>query len=46
MQLNESVQSSPFVGYNEKQNRRVVGRNMARSCYLKLQSYYQITARP
>ena len=47
--LNESVWSSPLVGYNKKQNRRVVdlvGRNTGGSCYQKLRSYYQITARP
>ena len=37
--LNESVWSSPLVGYNKKQNRRVVDlrwKKRARSCYQKL----------
>ena len=47
--LNESVWSSPLVWYNKKQNRRVVDlrwKKRAGSCYQKLHSYYQITARP
>ena len=38
--LNESVWSSPLVGYNKKQNRR----NVVGSCYQKLRIYYKITA--
>ena len=47
--LNESVWSSPLVGYDKMQNRRVVDlrwKNAAGSCYQKFRSYYQITSRP
>ena len=47
--LNESVWSSPLVGYNKKQKRRswtyLGKKNAAGSCYQKLHSYYQITTR-
>ena len=43
--LNESVWSSPLVGYNKKQNQRYVGRT-AGSCNEKWYSYYHVTARP
>ena len=48
--LNDSVWSSPLVGYNKKQTEgswTYIGRNVARSCYQqKFRSYYQITTRP
>ena len=47
--LNESDWSSPLVGYNKKQKRRVMDlrwKKRGRSCYQMLRSYYQITTRP
>ena len=44
--LNESVWSSPLVGYNKKQNRRVMDLRWKKRGRIKLCSYYLITARP
>ena len=48
--LNESVWNSPLVGYNKKSKTggslTYVRRIATGSCYQKLGSFYQITARP